>query len=128
MQRTSTFVHVLRLVLIALLAWPWDVALSAAEAAQPAFRRTIDGVEVAGAARGPRLVHPGCAGRQNSPVIAPDYDRDGEEGDDSTTAPLSTDISTAEVAARTDFAASSSHWSVLLLRPIPPERLCRLRC
>jgi len=120
--------HVLTFLLAALLAWPWNVILSAAEAFQisnQAWSSTVHPPAKSGLHRVSRLGH-GAA--SSCSVISPDYDYDEEEGDvDSPLSPWSID-SPSPILAYDDLSvpALAPASSPLLVHLQGPAR--HLRC
>jgi hypothetical protein len=127
-RHPSVSFHVLTLVMTALIAWPWNVVLSAAESAQVAGQQTFVSVQAQQSAGGHRLLRCGWWNRQSCSVIAPDYDRDEEEGDDG--GPLSVLAAPAAVLVLASTHGPGSALKSLVLPVwIPPrEHLCPLRC
>jgi hypothetical protein len=126
--RPSASIHVLTLFLTALLAWPWNVVLSTAESSQIALQLRLVSIHALGSLRVQRILRHGWWNPQSCSVIAPDYDRDEEEGDDGIPLSLSSDLSAIEVFRGADPPASSPTTPIFPAGTIPQEHLCRLRC
>jgi len=127
--RPSTAIQTLTLLLTALLAWPWNIVLSAAESSQLAGPDRVAVIETHSNPRLPRMMSLGWWKQQSRPEIAPDFDRDEESGDDESVLPLSSDFAPLQAHRRADAAASSSLVCPLLLASvILRQTRRRLRC
>src|SRR6185437_8841184 len=126
--RPSSSVHALSLVLIALLAWPWSVVLTVVESSQIAIQRrpgTTCAPDLSGIHR---LVHHDNFTPQSRWVVAPDFDRDEEEGDDvSLLSPLSFIFPTQSLPD-IDPSAFEQMFPVQPFRTPPREQPRHLRC
>jgi len=118
----------LTLLLTALLAWPWNVVLSAAESFQVATQVRLGTDHAEGNRRLPTIVRHGWWNQPSCSGIAPDYDCDEEEGDDGDSFSPSSFLSSIHVLTCADVAASSSASPVLLVRILSGEPRCHLRC
>jgi hypothetical protein len=126
--RSLASIHVVTLLLTALLAWPWNVVLLAAESIQIANQVRLETVHVQAKSRVQRILRFGRWNQPSCSVIAPDYDRDEEDGDDGS--PFSS--SSIFYAIRIHPHDSPSYFSftlpVLPDRTAPWEQSCHLRC
>jgi hypothetical protein len=125
---SSEPIHVVALWLAILLAWPWNVALSAIESARDDVNGSCSSLLVAGTHRGHRVNRFGKAIRACCPAISQDYEQNEEEGDEcgpSQTPSWPFHFSDSPVAL--ELASGSPAQKVILPR-IPVTRLCRLRC
>jgi hypothetical protein len=126
--RPFASVRIMTVLLTALLAWPWNVVLSAAESSQIAIQGRLGTLDVHGNLRVGRIVRHGWWNQPSCSVIAPDYDRDEQEGDDGGPFSISTVSTSIQVLSCEDPAAFADLSLVLPVRSIPREHLCRLRC
>jgi hypothetical protein len=125
---SSEPIHVLALWLAILLAWPWNVALSAIESARDDVTVECTARLVAGTHRGHRVNRFGKGIRACCPAISQDYEKNEEEGDEcgpSQTPSCLFHFPDSPVAL--ELASGAPAQKVILPR-IPVTRLCRLRC
>jgi hypothetical protein len=126
--RPSTPIHVLTLLLTALLAWPWNVVLSTAESSQIALQARLGAVHAPETSQVLRVVHSRWWEQQSCSVIAPDFDRDEEEGDDGGPVSPTSGLLTFLTFPTPDLPACTLTSLVLPAPTAARERLCRLRC
>jgi len=119
-RRPFASFHVLTLLLAALLAWPWNVILSAAEAFQVSNQARSSTVHPPAKSRLHRVSRLGHGAPLGCSVISPDYDYDEEEGDvDSPLSPWSIGAP-SPILAYDDFSAPA-------LAPLSPPPLVHLQ-
>jgi hypothetical protein len=132
--RSSDSIYVLTLVLIALLAWPWSVLLSAAEASRVCAwgpRHRAPEPETFGTRH---LMREGPAGSANGSMSVPDFARDEDEedddkkGDEGRPLSLSWEFSPLGDVGRYTASASPDLSIVHSPRAIPRKPPCRFRC
>jgi hypothetical protein len=127
--RPSLRPKVLTFALTMLLAWPWNVMLSAAESFQDARQDPLGIVYAQGNLRLDRLSR---AGRDHPPqgrsVIAPDYDCDEEEGDDGSLASQAWDFASVPVPFRVELPEASPSTRVSPVLNLTRDHHRRLRC
>ncbi len=128
-NRSRSVFPLLALLLVTLLAWPWNLALSAAESAQlPA--NADQGAWVGRGARSSQIGRTGRWCQIQSLALAPDFDEDDTE-ERSNAVPNSTAVLAALGASlrQCDFTASGSIMDAAFLLPsVPITFLCRMRC
>ncbi|MDR3639107.1 MAG: hypothetical protein P4L84_35205 [Isosphaeraceae bacterium] len=126
MSRSRSVCPALALILAALLAWPWGLALSATESSQVALQSN-HGTWVAHSSRARQFSRSGKWCQTLCPAVSPDFD-ESEDGDPA---------SPSQTAALPPFHAHFTTelvlqgWSVDVLgprKPTPIGILCRLRC
>ena len=128
MGRPTDTDHVLTFLLVALLAWPWNVALSAAEFSQSTTQSRFESARFSGGSGLRNLVRIGRSSHAGSPVIAPDYDRDEEMEDGGGVSSLSPVPAPARVVAGVVPWAHAVLFAVTPIGAVPREARCRLRC
>ncbi len=125
---SSEPIHVVALWLAILLAWPWNVALSAIESSRDDVTGDYSSLLVSGTNRGHRVNRFGKRVQACCPVISQDYEQNEEEGNEcgpSQTPSWLFHFSDSPVAIE---LGSGSPAQEVILPPIPVARLCRLRC
>jgi hypothetical protein len=126
-RRSRRAIPALVLILIAILAWPWGLALSAMEGpGRPACERSNVGAKRASpgkrAARSTRWV------AATPPAFVEDDEESREEGDDADTPPVHFFLDARNLASFSVSTPARVALPTAFLHPHPIARLCRLRC
>jgi hypothetical protein len=126
--RVSDPIRVVTLWLAILLAWPWNVALSAIETSQNAAPADASSSLIAGTHRGHRVNRFGRWVQSGCPAISQDYETGEEEGDAVGPWQAAPWLPLLTRPPEAPELASGSPAQALTRPPIPVARRCRLRC
>lgn len=128
MGRPSALLHKLTFLLIAILGWPWNVALAIVESSQIAAQFELRALQAPENPKVQGIVRAGWWDRQCCSTIAPDCDCDEEEGDDVCSFELSLAPSSVQILAAPDRPPSSGLPRIPPAGSTLPKHLDHLRC
>ncbi len=121
-------IQVLTLGLAILMAWPWNVALSAIETSQDVVPTGSSSCLVPGTHRGHRINRFGKWVQAGCPAISQDYQKGEEESDDVGPLQAASGLFLFPLPPDALGLASGAPAPAISLPSISIARLCRLRC